>query len=246
MIPSFPTGAAAGTISPGAAPGRRVVDAPTRMFHWLLAVSFAGAWLTAEGDALREVHSVLGYTMAGLLAFRLVYGLVGPRQARLAAMVARVSGLRRWAQEAWGAVKSWGRPGCGPGSRVNGAQGLALASGAAAVGTLALVAPLVLSGLATLDEWGGHRIAEITEELHEFAGNLLLGLVLAHLGALLLLSVLRRRNEAARMFTGRVPGVGPDLVRRNHAWLAALLLLGALGYWAWEWLGAPGTGLLIG
>ena len=28
---------------------RRVVDAPTRMFHWLFALCFAGAYITADG-----------------------------------------------------------------------------------------------------------------------------------------------------------------------------------------------------
>ena len=29
---------------------RRVVDAPTRMFHWLFALSFVGAYLSADGE----------------------------------------------------------------------------------------------------------------------------------------------------------------------------------------------------
>ena len=74
---------AAGASTPAPAHSRRVVDAPTRMFHWLFALSFAGAWLTGDGERWRALHVVLGYTMAGLLAFRIVYGLVGPRHARL-------------------------------------------------------------------------------------------------------------------------------------------------------------------
>ena len=29
-------------------PARRVIDAPTRMFHWLFAACFVGAYLTAN------------------------------------------------------------------------------------------------------------------------------------------------------------------------------------------------------
>ena len=225
-------------------PGRRVVDAPTRMFHWLLAVSFTGAWLTAEVDGLETVHTALGYSMAGLLVFRLLYGLLGPRQVRLSAMFARASGLPAWLQRAWQSMRTLGRPGQGAAPAVNWSQGLGIAAGAIAVTMLLLIAPLVLSGLGTLDEWGGHRVAEMTEEVHEFAANLLLGLVLAHLASLVVLSLLRRRNEAARMFTGRVSGPGPDIARRNHAWLAALLLAGVLGYWGWEALQAFGPAAL--
>ena len=57
---------------------RLVVDAPMRMFHWLFALSFVGAYVTADSERWRLVHVTLGYTMAGLLVFRLLYGLLGP------------------------------------------------------------------------------------------------------------------------------------------------------------------------
>jgi len=33
-----------------------VWDAPTRLFHWLMVLCFAGAWLTSEGNRLLGVH----------------------------------------------------------------------------------------------------------------------------------------------------------------------------------------------
>ena len=59
-----------------------VWDVPTRVFHWLLALSFAGAFVTAESERYRDVHVALGYTVLGLVAFRLVWGLIGTRYAR--------------------------------------------------------------------------------------------------------------------------------------------------------------------
>ena len=66
---------------------RRILvwDAPTRLFHWLLALSFLGAYLTAESEQWRLVHITLGYTMAALVGFRLVWGMVGTRYARFSA-----------------------------------------------------------------------------------------------------------------------------------------------------------------
>ena len=32
-----------------------VWDVPTRVFHWLLVVSFAGAFLTAESERYRDI-----------------------------------------------------------------------------------------------------------------------------------------------------------------------------------------------
>ncbi|MCB2030819.1 MAG: cytochrome b/b6 domain-containing protein, partial [Rhodoferax sp.] len=73
---------------------------------------------------------------------------------------------------------------------------------------------VALSGYATYNDWGG----EWLEELHAFTGEAFLWLVLAHVGLIAGLSVLRRKNQALPMLTGRVAGSGPDLARRNHGW----------------------------
>ncbi|MDX2204619.1 MAG: putative PEP-binding protein [Hyphomicrobiaceae bacterium] len=56
--------------------------------------------------------------------------------------------------------------------------------------------------------------------------------------------LLRRRNLAGPMLTGRTPGRGPDLVARNRGWLAGLLVVAVLGFWAWQWQTAPDGSLL--
>ena len=70
-----------------------VWDLPTRVFHWLLAASFAGAWLTGESERWRDVHMMLGYSVAGLILFRIVWGFVGSRYARFRSFVFRPSEL---------------------------------------------------------------------------------------------------------------------------------------------------------
>jgi len=59
-----------------------VWDVPTRVFHWLLAASFAGAFITADSEKWRDVHVALGYIMVALIAFRVVWGFVGTHYAR--------------------------------------------------------------------------------------------------------------------------------------------------------------------
>ena len=105
------------------------------------------------------------------------------------------------------------------------------------VALLALIMPLTLSGYGTYNEWSG----EWLEEVHEFFGNVLLAVVLAHIAMIVALSVLRRKNQITPMVTGRVEGPGPDLLKSNHVQVAALLLAAVLGYWAWEWQQAPGA-----
>lgn len=75
---------------------RRVNDLATRSFHWLFAFSFLGAYLTADFERLRGVHVSLGYTMLGLLGFRIVWGLVGPKHVRFKLLFGKLSGLRAW------------------------------------------------------------------------------------------------------------------------------------------------------
>jgi cytochrome b len=207
---------------------RRVVDATTRMLHWLMALSFTGAYLTADGERWRLVHVTLGYTLAGLLVARVLWGLLGPRQARLSVLQRKLQGLPAWLKSLPG-VKSLAtlQPAWRQGQNLMMALAVAL--------ILMLVIPLTLSGYAVWDEWGG----EWLEEVHEFFGNTMLVVVLAHIGLIALLSLLRRKNQALPMLTGRVAGSGPDLAKRNHGILAALLLACVLAFWTWQWREAP-------
>lgn len=66
----------------------RVWDLPTRLFHWLLAAAVAGLLITGHvgGNAL-VWHMRLGLTVGALLAFRVLWGLVGGRWSRFASFV---------------------------------------------------------------------------------------------------------------------------------------------------------------
>ena len=70
----------------------------------------------------------------------------------------------------------------------------------------------------------------------------MLALVLADIGVVLGLSLLRRRNLVAPMLTGRTAGAEPDLVKRSYTGVAALLLGAVLAFWAWQWQTAPAAG----
>lgn len=213
------------------APSRRVVDATTRMLHWLMALTFTGAYLTADGERWRPVHVTLGYTtLAGLVVARLLWGLLGPRQVRLPLLWCRLKGLPAWlrslaAVRSFGALRACSKPG----------QNLLMALAVALI--LALVAPLTLSGYAVWDAWGG----EWLEDVHEFFGEAMLEVALAHIGLIALLSVWRSQNQALPMLTGRIPGAGPDVARHNHRLLATAVLACVLGFWAWQWQTAPAS-----
>lgn len=207
---------------PGAA--RRVVDAPVRMFHWLFAASFALAYVTPDSERWRALHVTLGYTMAGLLVARLLYGLLGPRPARLAPTLHALRDMRSWLRE------MLARPTLAP-APWRRAQRLATAG--TAIALLAATVPLVASGYGVWQDWGGELLAE----LHEALGEGMLMLVGTHVAVIALVSLIRRRNGVRPMLDGRVEGAGPDLVRSDRRWLAGLLLLAVLAFDAWSLFG---------
>ena len=227
-----PTPALATPAAPAAsARSRRVNDAPIRMFHALFALAFAGAWATGDSEAWRALHVTLGYTMAGLLGFRLVYGLVGPRPARFSTMWRRIAGAPAWLRAS---LQQLANP-----RAIGWTQGRHLLLSATIVALLVGVVPLAASGYATYAEWGGDWL----EEVHEFFANALLALVGVHLAVLALSSLVQQRNLARPMFDGRVPGAGADLVRSQRRGLALLLLAAVIGFGAWQWQQTP-NGLL--
>ena len=67
---------------------------------WLLVLCFAGAWLTAESERQRLLHVSLGYSMIGLVAFRLLWGFIGSRYARFAQFVRGPRAVGRYISDA--------------------------------------------------------------------------------------------------------------------------------------------------
>ena len=60
-----------------------VWDLPLRLFHWLLVISFALAYVTAEISGLWLVwHEMIGMLIISLILFRVLWGFVGSEYSR--------------------------------------------------------------------------------------------------------------------------------------------------------------------
>jgi len=185
-----------------AAPSRRIVEMPMRVFHSLMALSFTGAYLTAEIERFRLLHVSLGYTLFGLVIFRLIWGFLGPRQSRLTGTWRKLTAIQ------------------------NLRQLMNASMAATALLTLSIALFITASGYVFYSEMAGEWMGEI----HEFFGNFMLALVLVHLVLIGILKVTQHSQDIRPMWSGRKAGVGPDLAKSNHVTVASLLSLCVIAF----------------
>ena len=204
----------------------KVWDMPVRVFHWILALSFAGAYALSESERLRNVHVMLGYTVLGLLAFRLVWGFVGTRYARFRSFAySPLAAVRHLRDELTGRAPRY--------------VGHNPAGSWAIYGLLLLGAATGVTGYLTFNEVGG----EAFEEVHEVLANAWLLLVVVHVVAVLLSSVVHRENLVRSMITGDKLGTLDEAAPRNARALGVTLAAAVLGFWAWSLSGSGITGV---
>ena len=179
-----------------------VWDPLVRTFHWTLVTAYALAWAT--GDDWMNLHEIAGYTVGGLLLFRLFWGLVGTRHARFGDFVRPPREVLRYLRD----VALFRAPRYVGHNPAGGAMVLALLvtllltviTGVLALGGEEFRGPAV--GLATTL---GDAGAGFLEEAHEVLANLTLLLVFAHVGGVLIASFQHHENLVRAMFTGRKP-----------------------------------------
>jgi len=198
-----------------------VWDLPVRVFHWLMVGCFAVAWVSAESERWRLLHVTMGYTMAALVAFRIIWGLIGTRHARFAGFVRGPRAVARYV-----ASMLRGRPEASVGHNPAGAW--------------AIVALLVLTGVTgatgwAADAWANHWL----EEAHEVAAHALLTLVIVHVAGVAVGSWLHRENLVRSMFTGRKAGAPTQAIGRSWRPVGLLVLAAVLGFWWLQWTQAP-------
>jgi cytochrome b len=193
-----------------------VWDLPIRIFHWLLAAAFLLAWILAvtSDDESRAfaVHGLLGLFIAALVAFRLVWGLVGTRHARFDAFATRPAALFAYLKSVLG----------GPGREYVGHNP---ASSYATWAMLILLVGLVGTGILL------GRGRESVEDLHEILAHSLLALVGIHVLGVILHTVRHRDPIALGMIDGRKRGPSSAAIRSARP-VSALLLGVLLASWA--------------
>ncbi len=208
-------------------------DLPIRIFHWLLVIVLVALWYTSDQDVgLIEIHIKLGYVALGLILFRLVWGIVGTKHARFKNFKPSLSEFKHYIVT----TKTGKTP---------------LFAGHNPAGSLMVVLIIVLflmqaiSGLFINDDvfssgpyYGTiDSTAEIIMKyLHHNAFDLIVGLSVIHIAAIIYYLQFKKVNLIKPMFTGKKPESlvsSKDRIKNSKVWLALLvtMLVVVFVYW---------------
>ena len=163
----------------------KVWDPLVRVFHWSLATLFVVAY--ASGEEAEQLHIAAGYAIAGLIALRIVWGVVGPAHARFSSFVKSPQVVLGYLRDIvlFRATRHLGH---NP------------AAGAMIVALLVMLAGTSITGyLMTTDAgWGAKEV----EEIHEAFATATVGLIVFHLLGVFLASFTHGENLVKSMITG--------------------------------------------
>ena len=184
----------------------KVWDPLVRIGHWVLVTAFFTAYFT-EDDLLTQ-HVWAGYTVAGVILLRILWGFVGTKNARFTSFV-RSPGVTAGYLVDIAKNRAQRHTGHNP------------AGGAMILALLVFLTVTIFSGLEiyAIEENAGplagfviadsrpdgehERAEEFWEEVHEVSANFTLFLVILHVAGVLLASVTHRENLVRSMINGR-------------------------------------------
>ena len=186
-----------------------VWDVPTRVFHWLLVTCFTGAWLTSESERLQMIHYAFGYSAVALVLFRLVWGFIGTKYARFSQFI---KGPKEMIGHAKGLLG--GHQHIAPGHNPLG--------GIVMLGLMLVILLIGLTGYWTVKEFLGDFMSEAHEAIASFA----LGLVVIHIAAAVIMSLLQKENLVRAMLSGKKNGLPEQAIQFPQYLIGILLVLG--------------------
>jgi cytochrome b len=178
----------------------KVWDPLVRLFHWALVIAFFTAYFIE--DEWLNIHVIAGYTVFGLVVFRLLWGVVGSRYARFSDFIYSPKTTLMYLKNVL----------TGKATRYIGHNP---AGGAMIIILLMSLLVTTLSGAAYYgaDQWQGPLASimkntspfwiETLEELHEISANFTVFLVVVHVVGVTWESLLHRENLVRAMIDGR-------------------------------------------
>jgi len=212
----------------------RVWDLPTRTFHWALAVAIVASVISAKiGGNAMVWHMRLGYLVFSLLAFRLIWGVIGGRWSRFSSFVYAPGTVLRYLR---GGSQRNELHDVGHNPLGSLSVFALLAILAVQVGT-GLVADDEIANVGPLNRFVSSAVALAATSWHkDFGSSLIYVLVAMHIGAIVYYLRRRKTNlvrpmvDGDKLLAAGTPASADGLAQRL---LAAVLLALCAGLVTW-------------
>lgn len=171
-----------------------VWDLPTRLFHWVLVLAMIGLVVTGKvGGNLIDWHGKIGLLVLGLIVFRLVWGVVGSTYARFCQFFPTPAKISAYLKGAWHV------PGHNPVGALSVFALLAVTLFQALTG---LVANDDIAFVGPLYDLVGRDLSNLATGWHRLSVNLLIGLVVLHVAAIMFYAHVKKDNLVKPMVRG--------------------------------------------
>ena len=206
-------------------------DLPLRIFHWSFAITILASWYTSEQEGeMVELHMQLGFVALALIAFRILWGIIGPKHARFSQFIPSPKTLISYLHPA---KESKSAPGHNP------------------LGALMVVLMIVLitlqavSGLFINDDifssgpyYGsiGNDLEKVMAFIHHNTFDFMIAAIALHLGAIAYYWRIKKQNLVLPMITGKknanqVSAV--DAIPHSKLILGCVVAVCCLGFVYW-------------
>jgi cytochrome b len=221
-----------------------VWDLPVRIFHWLLVLSFIGAFVTNWlGVRYFKYHAWCGYSILILVAFRILWGFVGTYYAQFWHFIPGITSLKTYIQSA---LKRCGKPHAGH----NPLGALMVVLLLAALGVQAITGLYSNDEISNMGPFYGYVSNELSLKLtgiHKGLSYWILAAVVAHIGAVLIHVKLKREPLIKAMYNGKKPVQQYDenliSIQSSKSILALVIVAALVGLLAWLIAIAPEASL---
>ena len=171
----------------------RVWDLPLRVFHWSFALVVVGAIISNIFDWM-EIHSYCGYSAFVLVIFRIIWGIVGPTNARFVSFIPKHAELKSFIRD-----QQTNRLGHNPLGALS------------VIGILAVMLIQSGSGLfvdndvdfkGPLNQFVSAQVVDVMNAIHGSNHWLVYGLVALHLSAIYYYQRIKKQDLIGPMISG--------------------------------------------
>lgn len=179
----------------------KIWDPVSRLWHWAFAAAVTANWALGTFMSFTTVqwHFYIGYLVLALLAFRLLWGFIGPMPVRFKSFLPKPSAVVRDLRALFAR-----EPGGAPGHTALGAVSV--------YAMLLAIAGQAISGLfieaddyfeeAPLFPYVSGDVSDLMSGWHHTLSDVILVLVILHVAAILFYLVWKRENLIASMIHG--------------------------------------------